>query len=291
MIWRGMVRPNLQGRGALWLSAHVGVVLLCLLCLEGRAQQSQPPAVTAPQTQHRPLDDFLIQETDEDELPTNLFSRVSFEYDHASFSGGADNDRYRIKGTQAFGLKNRLGFGYEIPFVDAHRTGDVQSASGLSDIKLIASAVLGDTGKFKNAVAGEFTFPSASNDVSGIGQTIIKVVWNFSTPLGQKTVLSGVFGYNKAVSTNKGQQGIHSFEPEAVLVHKFGGRVSGYLDYDTYEDFNANRFGQLLKGGLTFGLDRQLRWSLAPYAQFALNHFTSSTNLKSDVGIELSWRY
>jgi hypothetical protein len=301
MILREMVRPYLQGRGAVWLSAHVGVISLFLLGFEARAQQTppatgapsqtRPSAAPAPQTQFRPLDDFLIQETDEDELPTNLFSRVSFEYDHATFSGGADNDRYRIKGTQAFGPKHRLGFGYEIPFVDAHRTGDVQSESGLGDVKLIASAVLGDTGKFKNAVAGEFTFPSASNDVSGLGQMIIKAIWNFSTPLGQNTALSGIFGYNKAVSTNKGQQGIHNFEPEAVLVHKFGGRVSGYLDYDTYQDFNFDQFGQTLKGGLTFGLDRQLRWSLSPYGQFALNQFTSRTNLKSDIGIELSWRY
>lgn len=303
MILRGMVRPDLQGRGSVWLSAHVGVIVFSLLGFEACAQQTPPvqsaptqtapsqSPVAAPQTQHRPLDDYLIQETDEDDVPTDLFSRVSFEYDHASFSGGADNDRYRIKGTQAFGPKHRLGFAYEIPIVDAHRTGEVQSASGLGDIKLITTAVLGDTGKFKNAVAAEFTFPSASNDVSGLGQTIIKAVWSFSTPLGANTALSGILGYNKAVDTNKGQQGINTFEPQTVLVHKFSGRVAGYLDYDTYEDFNVDKFGQTLKGGLTFGLDSRLRWSLSPYAQFPLNHFTSSTNIKSDVGIELSWRY
>jgi hypothetical protein len=84
---------------------------------------------------------------------------------------------------------------------------------------------------------------------------------------------------------------VNSFEPQAVLVRKFSGRVAGYLDYDTYRDFNANHFGQLLKGGLTFGLDPRLQWSVSPYAQFPLNHFTSSTNIKSDVGVELSWRF
>ena len=196
-------------------------------------------------------------------MPTDLFSRVSFEYDHVTFSGGSDNDRFRIKGTQAFGPKQRLGFGYEIPIVDAHRTGGVESESGLGDIELILGAVLGDTPKFKNAVAGEFTFPSASNDVSGLGQTIVRAVWNFSTPLGQETVINGIFGYNKAVSTNKGRQGMNSFEPEAVLVHKFGGRVAGYLDYGHLgRIFNVRPVGQLLKGGLTFGLDPQLQWSL-----------------------------
>ena len=289
-----MVRQNLQGFGNIWLSACTGVIVFCLSGFHARAQQ--PPAqntqTTAPlQTQHHPLNDILLQETDEDEVPTSLFSRVSFEYDRANFSGGANNDRYRIKGQQAFGPKHRLGFGYEIPFVDAHRTGGVQSESGLGDIKLIASAVLGDTPRLKNAAAAEFTFPSASNDVSGIGQTIIRAVWSLSTPLGNTSALTGVLGYNKAVATNKGQQGIHSFEPEAVLAHKFSGRVSGYLDYDAYQDFSANQFGQLLKGGLTIGLDPKLRWSLSPYVQFALNHFTSSTNLKNDIGVELSWRY
>jgi len=275
--------------------ARIAFVPACFPGLDVEAQQ-QPPGSVAPTpagapAHSRPLDDVLLKEADEDSVPTDLFSRVSFEYDHQSFSGGADNDRFRIKGTQAFGPKYQLGFGYEIPLIDAHRTGGVPSASGLGDIKLITSAVLGDTGKFKNAVVAEFTFPSASKDILGLGQTIIKGAWSFSTPLSERTALSGILGYNKAVNTNRGQQGVNSFEPQAVLVRKFSGRVAGYLDYDTYRDFNANHFGQLLKGGLTFGLDPRLQWSVSPYAQFPLNHFTSSTNIKSDVGVELSWRF
>src|SRR5271170_1062867 len=196
MILRGMVRPNLQVEGSLRISTHAIVILFGLLGFEAHAQQPPPsaqtqttpsrPASAGSQTQSRPLDDVLLEETDEDDVLTDLFSRVSFEYDHASFSGGADNDRFRIKGQQAFGPKYRLGFGYEIPFIDAPRNGDVQSASGLSDVKLIVSAMLGDTGKFKNAAAAEFTFPSAANDVVGLGQTIIKAVWSFSTPLGER---------------------------------------------------------------------------------------------------------
>jgi len=297
MILRGKGTPIVSAKRASRVAARIVLLLLSLSGLVAAAQQ-QPPAGGAPApaaagapAQARPLDDVLLREADEDAVPTDLFSRVSFEYDHQSFSGGADNDRFRIKGTQAFGPKYRLGFGYEIPFVDAHRTGDAQSASGLGDIKVITSAVLGDTGKFKNAVVAEFTFPSASHDVVGLGQTIIRAAWSFSTPLGEKTALSGILGYNKAVSTRRGQQGANSFEPQVVLVHKFGGRVAGYLDYDTYRDFNAEQLGQTLKCGLTFGLDPRLQWSLSPYAQFPLNHFTSSTNIKSDVGAELSWRY
>jgi len=58
-----------------------------------------------------------------------------------------------------------------------------------------------------------------------------------------------------------------------------------------YQDFNADSFGQTLKGGFTIQLDRKGRWIGPPYAQFPLNHFTSSTNIKSDVEFDLTFRY
>jgi hypothetical protein len=115
--------------------------------------------------------------------------------------------------------------------------------------------------------------------------------WGFSTPLGDKTTLNRIFAYNKAITTRNGATGANSFEPQAVVAHAFAERVAGFLDWDTYRDFNAEDFGQTLKAGLTFALDARRRWSVSPYAQFPLNHFTSSTNLKSDVGSELSFRY
>jgi hypothetical protein len=68
-------------------------------------------------------------------------------------------------------------------------------------------------------------------------------------------------------------------------------RFSGFLDYDTYWDFNADEFGQTLKAGLLFALDEKAPWGLSPSDQFPLNLFTSTTNLKNDVGIELTFRY
>ena len=122
-------------------------------------------------------------------------------------------------------------------------------------------------------------------------QNILKLAWVFSTPLSKRTVFSGILAYNKSLSAPRGQQGTNTFEPEAVLAQEFTKRFAGYLDWDTYQDFNADHFGQTLKGGLVFELDRAERWSLSPYAQFPLNHFTSSTNIKSEVGVDLSYRY
>jgi hypothetical protein len=269
----------------------------------GACSQAQSPGLAAPhassttrlQTSSSPLDNILIEETDEDDVPTDVFSSVSFEYDHGSFSGAVRNDRYRIKGEQAFGPNHRLAIGYELPFIDGYGVdlGDgtpEPSGQGLGDVKVSLSGVLGETARFKHAAKVEFTFPSAPNNVVGSGQTVIRMEWGLSTPLQSKTTLDGTLAYNKALTTNNGP-GENSFEPEIVLAHEFANRLAGYLDYDTYEDFNAEAFGQTLKAGLTFALDEQKRWGLSPYAQFPLNHFTSSTNLKSDAGVELSFRH
>ena len=244
----------------------------------------------------RPLDDVLLEETDDDDEPADLFSRVSFEYDHGSFSGGKSNNRERIKGEQAFGPKARLALGYEIPIIrgfgfDLDGGASSPSGRGLGDIKLSMSGVLSANERFRQAAKVEVTFPSAPDSIKGAGQLVVKMAWGFSTPLGAKTVLDGVLAYNKAATTREGEQGVNNFEPEAILTHKFAKRLAGYLDYDTYYDFNADDFGQTLKAGLQFALDEKERWGLSPYAQFPLNHFTSETNLKSDIGIELSYRY
>ncbi len=308
MILRGMARPNLQLQGALWISAHAVVVLLTLLGFEAHAQQTPPArsgqAQTPPpqasaaelQTESTPLDNVLLQDADEDDVPTDLFSFVSLEYDHGSFSEGKSNNRERIEGEQAFGPSHRLAVGYEIPIIKGFgfNLDDGQgspSGRGLGDIKLTGTYVLGETERFKHAARVEITFPSAPDSVKGSGQLVIKMAWAFSTPLGAKTVLDGTLAYNKAVTAREGDQGMSSFEPEAVVTHEFTKRLAGYLDYDVYQDFVVDEFGQTLKAGITFGLDESGRWSLSPYAQFPLNHFTSTTNLKSDVGIELSRRY
>lgn len=270
-------------------------MLLGLSVLEAQAQQT-PPAQGKQNTQSSPLDNVLIQETDEDNIPTALFSFVSLDYDHGSFTGGKSNNRERIKGEQDFGPNHRLGFGYEIPIIkgfgfNVNGGSSLPSGRGVGDVKLNITAILDESGRFKQAAKFEVTLPSAPDPVKGIGQTALKMAWSFSTALGEKTTLNGIFAYNKAVSAPEGTEGLNNFEPEAVLVRQITRWMAAYLDYDTYQDFVAEEFAQTLKGGLTFGLDRAGRWSLSPYAQFPLNHFTSMTNIKSDYGIEFSRRY
>jgi hypothetical protein len=239
-----------------------------------------------------PLDNPILRQADQDQVPNDLFNRITFKYDHTTISSGSQRERLRVAGEQTLSQGDRIALGYEIPFfIQAHSGPGDQRGRGLGDMKLSFSGVLGKGEKFSNAAKVEFTFPSASDPTVGGGQNIVKLAWGFSRPLASRTVLNGILAYNKGLTARPGAKGDNSFEPEAVLAQAFSESVGAFLDWDTYQDFNAGRFGQTLKFGLEFQLDRSERWSLSPYAQFPLNHFTSSNNLKSETGFDLSYRY
>jgi hypothetical protein len=197
-----MVRPHLQGQGALQISTHAIVVLISLFgfgvqaqqtpsAKNGQTQTTPSQAAAAVQTQSHPLDDVLLEETDDDDEPADLFSRVSFEYDHGSFSGGESNNRERIKGEQAFGPKGRLAVGYEIPVIkgfgyDLDGGASSPSGRGVGDIKLSMSGVLSANERFKQAAWVEVTFPSAPDSIKGAGQLVFKMAWGFYYAAGRK---------------------------------------------------------------------------------------------------------
>jgi hypothetical protein len=255
------------------------------------AQQGTGTQTANQQQTVKPLDDPLILVTDDEEIPQDLFSRIVFQYDHLMFSNGADGDRLRLGGQQTFGPRHRFGIVYEVPYFNIHGGVNAANGDGLGDIKLEANYLLGKTDRFSNAVRVEFTFPSASNNVVSANQNIVKMAYGFSIPLTSRTVINGVFAYNKGMTAPKGRQGFNTVEPETILVEKFQKRVAAFLDWDTYYDFTTDNLGQTLKAGLTIQLDRKGRWAGSPYTQFPLNHFTSSTNLKNDTGFDLTWRY
>ncbi len=299
MILRGKV-AQVRSKSAL-LRFRYSTVLIMLAFWLGvtgaNAQQPpgkppQSPAASGASGEVKPLDNILLREADEDEIPDDLSSRVTLKYDHLSLSGGIENERLRVAGEEVLGPGNRFAIGYEIPFfIDEHGGPEDVSEQGIGDMKVEFAAVLSQSDRFTNGATAEFTFPSASHEALGDGQNVMKLAWSFSTPLSKQTLLNGILAYNKGLSAREGEQGFNSIEPEAVLVQGFGKRAAAFLDWDTYWDFNADQFGQTMKFGLEFQLDRASRWFLSPYAQFPLNHFTSSTNIKSDSGLDLTFRY
>jgi hypothetical protein len=288
-----MERPSLQGKYCSRIRFPVALILLMLPGLALRAQQSTPANSNhaAAHTRATALDDPLLQETDDAEVPTDLFSRVTLQYDHLMFASGGDGDRFRVSGQQTFGARHRLGITYElVPYFKIHG-GSGANGDGLGDSKPGINFLLGKGKYFSHALRAEFTLPSASNSVVGLGQNIVKFADGASTPLSSRTVLNIIVAYNKGMTARPGQKGFNNLEPEVILAQEFNKSVAGFLDYDAYYDFNVDKLGQTLKGGLTIHLDRKGRWIGSPYAQFALNHFTSSTNLKSDLGFDLTFRY
>ncbi len=236
------------------------------------------------------LDNPLLMVMDEDRIPRDLFNRVTFKYDHGIYNGGLQGDQLRVAGEHAFFPTAWLAAGYEIPFFDDHRGPGQLSARGIGDMKFSLDAEVHKGERIGNAVKVEFTFPSASDGI-GARQNAVKLAWGLSAGLAGGTVLTGILAYNKGMTAPPGLQGANTIEPELILAQAFGQRMGAFLDWDSYWDFNAAQFGQTLKFGLAFQLDKADRWSLSPYAQFPLNHFTSATNLKSDAGFDLSFRY
>ena len=82
-----------------------------------------------------------------------------------------------------------------------------------------------------------------------------------------------------------------SWNSEVCSAKAFAKRAAGYLDWDTYYDFNASEYAQALKVGLEFQLDNKEKWGLSPYFQFPLNHLFRITEIKNSVGIDLSYNF
>src|SRR5271157_3189174 len=100
-----------------------------------------------------------------------------------------------------FSPSGRMAAGIELPFVHFNGGNGEPSGDGLGDIKLEFRGMLGKGEKFEYAAGIEITVPSASNDLVGENETVIRLVWGFSAQVTPHTLLSGELGYNKAVQT------------------------------------------------------------------------------------------
>src|SRR5208283_4495636 len=59
----------------------------------------------------------------------------------------------------------------------------------------------------------------------------------------------------------------------------------------TFLPTNPDLHHGLLRVGLNVELDRKEKWSLSPYFEFPLNHFTRITEIKNLVGVDLSYNF
>jgi len=237
------------------------------------------------------LDNPVLEQADEERNITYMQSHITFKYNHDEYDGGSSGDLVQVDWLQSFASSNRMAAGIELPLVHFNGSNGEPGGSGLGDIKLQFRGMLGKWEKFEHAAGIEITVPSASNDLVGENETVIRLVWGFSAQVTPHTMLSGELGYNKAVQTSHALTGTNNIEPELILAQAFDKRVGGYLDWDTYYDFHAGEYAQTLKVGIEFELDHMGKWGLSPCFQFPLNHFTRITDIKNTVGVELSYNF
>jgi hypothetical protein len=165
------------------------------------------------------------------------------------------------------------------------------SANGMGDITLEFRGMLTKGEKFEQAAGIELTLPSASHDVLGEGQTVLKFVWGFSAQVTSHTLLSGQVGYNNGVHSGPSQTEINRIEPQLILSQAFRNRFAAFLEWNSYYDFNVNEYVQTLKVALEVGLDRKQKWSIVPYAVFPLNHASREAEFKNSVGFDLVYNF
>ena len=151
--------------------------------------------------------------------------------------------------------------------------------------------MLGKGEKFEHVVGIELTMPSASNDLPGTGQTVIRLAWGFSIQITSHTLLTGEVGYNKAVYTQRSEPGVNYIEPELILTQALGKRAGVFFDWDTYDDFNSTEYIQTLRAGLEIELDHKQKWSLAPYTQFPLKRSSRAAEFKNSFGVDLVYNF
>jgi hypothetical protein len=274
-----------------------------------QAQQSspqQPGSASSPETQtsvpappgrEDALENPLLEQADEDDKVNSLESRIAFKYNHATLNGSSRGDFLRLEWVQAFGPSERMAVRFELPFIHVNGATNEPNANGVGDILVEFIRRLGKTEKFEHSAALEVTVPSANDAlvrlgvIGGEGETVIRPAWGFTTEVTARTLLSGNLAYSKAVHTRHGLEGTNEIEPELILSQAFTKRVGGYLDWNTYYDFNDSRWAQFLQVGIGFMLDRKEKWNLSPYFAFALNDFARHVDFKNTAGFDLSYHF
>jgi len=254
----------------------------------GSGNSSSPQNPPAAQTA---LNNPRLVETDEKRSLTCMEPRIEFEYRYDRFDGGINGDTAQITWLQSFGSAQRLAAGIEFPvsYQSAEGPGE-HSATGVGDITLQFRGMLSKGEKFEQAAGIEVTVPSSSPPLAD-GQTVLKSVWGFSAALARETLLNGEFGYNRAVENQYPVPDTNSFEPEIILTQGLTKRVDGYLDWDTYYEFNLHEYVMTLQPGLDIALDRQGKWTLSPFAIFPLNHASRAVETGFAAGFDFAYNF
>ena len=142
----------------------------------------------------------------------------------------------------------------EIIALDDHGTAVIRrrmptpSADYTAMVRAIVDLVVGAQKEIGDVASVGIATPGAISATTGLIKN------------SNSTVLNGILAYNKGMTAPPGVEGTSTFEPEVILSHAFGKRFGAFLDWDGYQDFNADQVGRTLKFGLEFQLGQD--WPL-----------------------------
>ena len=119
-----------------------------------------------------------------------MASHGAFKYRQNSFDGGVVNNEFAFRSQQAIGATKRMAASIELPFDRVSEPGDKPTV-GIGDMKLQLRGTVQKKEKCEQAAGVELSLPSASANVVGQDQLILRLVWGFTRQLARKTLLSG----------------------------------------------------------------------------------------------------
>jgi hypothetical protein len=270
----------------LWL-----VVFFSVLAVASRAKAQSIPASPATQQEQDALDNPVLEQADEEQLIPYIKSRVTLKYDRLRADDGGTVNQGRLYWLQAFGETQRFGTSIELPLLGVNPAAGNAGATGFGDMKVAFRAMISKSQKFEQAAEAEFTFPTAGSKVLGFNETVYRTAWGFSREITKDFLLSGNLSYNKTIQSRNVPQLTNFLEPELILSHDFTKHVAAYVDWDTFYDFTVSQYGQIMKLGAVWVIDRPGKWNLEPYVQFPLNEFTRRVDFKNDVGIDVTYHF
>jgi hypothetical protein len=259
---------------------------------------AKQPADATPPDSDDALEVPVLEEMDEQHV-TYIESHLAVEYNHDQFEVGSNLNQVALHWLQAFGPSDRLAAGIEIPFLNFNGEGVQPDAGGIGDIEVEFRGMLTKGEKFEQAAGIVLAVPSASNnligdsvgDLLGTGQTVLRLEWGFSVQVTPHTLLSGEVAYNKAVQTRRSEPDVNNIETQLIVSQALGKRFGASVEWTGYYEFHDSEYVETLKPELQVELDRKQKWSIAPYAVFALGPISQAAEFKYSVGCDLIYTF
>jgi hypothetical protein len=225
----------------------------------------------------------LLQEEVGDRDPTYLRTHAIVRYDYRTLDGSITTNRLRLKLQYAFGPFQRSGVSVLIPIL--WRDAPMRSANGLGEVEVQAAMNVYRTERLRMGGAVQGTFGTATDPLLGANATTVKPSWALTTIVSGRVEVTGVVYYVRSIPSDLV---VNQFEPDATVNVRIG-RITSFIESDSYYDFRPERWAPTLKSGISVGLGTDGRWVITGYYSVGLNDRARRTQQRCNIGLDLTW--